>query len=78
MAFTLQTLLDGTPAPSDRPPLTGRVVRVEGGVYVAGIDDDSRHPVGPCRGPAGLSVGDVVLLIWTDNERAWVAAVDRT
>jgi hypothetical protein len=50
-------------------------VKIDGGVFVAPIDSDLRHPAGPCRGFLDVVVGDVVLLIWT-NERPWIAQKD--
>lgn len=68
-------LLDRRPARRDRPPATARVVkRTNDGAWVAVLDDDTRHPIGPCRGlrPA---VGTVVLVVWT-QERPWVVTTD--
>lgn len=57
---------------SSRPPVTGRVVRSdETGTWVAPIDGDQRHPLGPCRGPSDLEVGTIVMVIST-QERPWV------
>lgn len=74
-----EQVLNGRPHKIPRPPTTARVVRVDGGIFAAPLDADTRHPIGPCRGPgvgpAGVMVGDVVLLVWT-NERPWIAQVD--
>lgn len=60
----------------DPKPQTARVIRKVGGeVFVAAVDDDTRHPIGPVRGGAGVPVGAIVLLIWTD-ESPWIAAWD--
>ena len=50
---------------------TGVVVRVEGGTFVAELDDDTDQPIGPCRGPL-VDVGDVVLVVWT-AQGPWIA-----
>lgn len=69
-------LLSGRPSRIADGPSTAKVIRVDGGVFVTALDDDTRFPVGPCRGPAGLAVDDIVLLIWTDNDQPWIAQVD--
>lgn len=69
--------LGGRPARIQDGPSTAKVTRADvDGVYVTALDDDTRFPIGPCRGPAGLAVDDVVLLIWTDNDQPWIAQVD--
>ncbi|MFW6776065.1 hypothetical protein ACOACO_17410 [Nocardioides sp. CPCC 205120] len=85
MSDLLRQLASGRPPSIERPPSTGVVVRSDrSGVWVARIDDDTRDPIGPCRGGrrygAGgvlerLPVGTPVLLVWTD-ERPWIAAHD--
>jgi len=72
---SFSAFLDGRPQTIDEGPVTAKVVRVAGGVYVVALDDDERDPLGPCRGPS-VQVGDSVLLIWTDNDRPWIAQVD--
>lgn len=68
--------LDGRPTVEAPEVVTAKVVRVDGGVHAVALDDDERHPIGPCRGPAGVQVGDIVLLIETSNELPWIAQVD--
>lgn len=75
MTLGLDTLFGKPPSTPDEP-VTARVVRLDGGAWVAVLDGDQRVPIGPCRGPAGLEVGDVVLVLFT-NERPWIAAVDQ-
>lgn len=65
----------GRPPSQVAPPATGRVVRTAGGVFVAPLGSDARYPVGPCRGGGGVAVGDLVLLVFTDDD-PWIAAVD--
>lgn len=68
----LDQLATGKPRTIPRPPVTGRVVKIAGGVWVTPIGGDLRHPIGPCRGGVAAVVGDVVLLIFT-QERPWIA-----
>lgn len=68
-------LLGGRPARISEEPTTAKVIRVGGGVFAVALDDDTRHPIGPCRGP-DVAVNDIVLLIWTSNDRPWIAQVD--
>lgn len=61
----------GGPTKAQRQPLTAVVAYIEDGeVYAAPLGGDLRSPIGPCRGGTGLAVGDVCLLIWT-QERPW-------
>ncbi|TIC78774.1 hypothetical protein [Nocardioides sp. GY 10127] len=63
-----------TPSAGDQAPVTAQIVRTDdSGVWAAQIGDDTRHPVGPCYGGAGLPVGTLVLLVDTD-EGPWIAA----
>lgn len=75
MSDAFGAFLERRPARRDRPPATARVVKsTSQGVWVALLDDDTRHPIGPCRGlPA--SKGEIVLVVFT-QERPWVTAVD--
>lgn len=68
-------MLDGRPARISEEPVTAKVIRIDGGVFAVTLDDDERHPLGPCRGPE-VTVGDIVLLIWTSNDQPWIAQVD--
>lgn len=79
MGDLLRQLVDRTAGATDvEPPTTGRVVKVTSeGPWVVPLDGDERHPVGPCRGPAGVQRHDIVLLVYTD-EAPWIAAVDRS
>lgn len=64
--------LRGKPPAITRGPVTGRVTKVDTqGVWVAPVGGDLRTPVGPCRGPADIPVGTVVMVIYT-QERPWV------
>jgi hypothetical protein len=64
------------PIVSTPPPVTGTVVRADdSGVWVAPLDGDTRHPLGPCMGAGGCVVDDIVLLIQTD-QGPWVAGRD--
>lgn len=72
---TAGALLGRRPRRISHDPVTAKVVRVDGGRYVVALDDDERHPIGPCRGPE-VAVGDVVLVIWTANDLPWIAQVD--
>ncbi|MBB3041029.1 hypothetical protein [Nocardioides soli] len=67
--------LNGRPTVEAAEAVTAKVIRVDGGIHAVALDDDERHPIGPCRGPAEVQVGDIVLLIET-NELPWVAQVD--
>lgn len=59
---------------TDDRPFTGQVVLVDDtGIHVAELDEDTQHPIGPCRGP-DVEVGDVVLVVWTSHG-PWVAQV---
>lgn len=71
MAF--DEMLHGQTPRIGRDPVTARVVKVDGTQrWVAPLDSDQRHPIGPCRGGAGAPVGAIVLLVWT-SERPWIA-----
>lgn len=64
--------LRGKPPAITRGPVTGRVTKVDAqGVWVVPVGGDLRTPVGPCRGPADIPVGTVVMVIYT-QERPWV------
>lgn len=64
--------LRGKPPGITRGPVTGRVTKVDAqGVWVVPVGGDLRTPVGPCRGPADIPVGTVVMVIYT-QERPWV------
>lgn len=64
--------LRGKPPAITRGPVTGRVTKVDTqGVWVVPVGGDLRTPVGPCRGPADIPVGTVVMVIYT-QERPWV------
>lgn len=76
--MTFDDTLSRRPARAPREPVTARVVRADpsadgGARWVVPLGADQRHPIGPCRGGAGVPVGAVVLLVWTD-ERPWIAA----
>jgi hypothetical protein len=70
-------VVTGKPRAIARPPVTGKVVKVDdaGAAWVAPLGSDPRHPVGPCRGSAGAAAGDVVLLVFT-QERPWITQID--
>lgn len=66
-----------TPRRTDDRPVTAEVVLVDDtGIHVAPLGADTAQPVGPCRGPA-LTVGDLVLLVWTDDG-PWVVPQENT
>lgn len=71
----LSAFLQRAPKRIDDEILTAKVVKVAGGVMVVALDDDTRYPIGPCRGPE-VEIGDVVLLVHTANDRPWIAQVD--
>lgn len=80
----LDDLLDGRPSRGARAPVTGTVVRRDStGVYVVPLDDDTRHPIGPCRGgvrgsgddATQLRRGTVVLVVFTEAG-PWIANWD--
>lgn len=75
MAGDFRGFLQGAPPRIENDAVTAKVVRVAGGVQVVALDDDTRDPIGPCRGPE-VEVGDIVLLIWTANDQPWIAQVD--
>lgn len=61
-----------------REPVTARVVRSdETGVWVVPLGGDMRYPIGPVRGPGVLGLGDIVLLVFT-QERPWVLGTEVT
>lgn len=76
--------LGGRPSRATPTPVTGTVIRGDqSGVYVAPLDDDTRHPIGPCRGGIvgtgadahQLRRGTVVLVVFTDAG-PWIANWD--
>lgn len=75
LSGSLSGLLHGSPERISEEAVTAKVVKVAGGVFVVALDDDTRFPIGPCRGPE-VAVDDIVLLIWTSNDRPWIAQVD--
>lgn len=79
MADLFRSLIEGRPAAAEPElPVTGRVVKVTTeGAFVVPLEADTRYPIGPCRGPGGVTEGDVVLLVFT-QDRPWVALVDQT
>ncbi|GAB3867400.1 hypothetical protein GCM10028801_41310 [Nocardioides maradonensis] len=64
--------LRGAPPKIDRPPLTGRIAKIDAdGIWAVPVGGDNRYPVGPCRGRGPFELGDICLIVWT-QERPWV------